>query len=197
MPVDTIWVFVNSREPLRRIEVVGLTSAREFALFLRHDELAYWHAQEKGIGTAKPVQDCPLLLSTAKREVPVIPIQIASIAKKSSEQRNQKRIAADYHVVLQMNNKVFETYTKNVSSGGLLLRDPVPEYFHMHVCNVTIDSGDNLVNLQFKGKVLSSSSSGSRIKFEGEAAQASLEKLLTFIDGIEKKQRSGKVFKIG
>src|ERR1700760_1984435 len=82
---------------------------------------------------------------------------------KGIDRRAHKRFNARLNVTIIKEKKTFSTLTVNISLGGLLLANPVPEDFFGSLCKVHISSADNSLFVSFEAKVLEASVRGSRI----------------------------------
>jgi hypothetical protein len=168
---ESVWKFSNTQNKTQTIKVMGLRSARAFVTVIKTEDLVYWTVQQ-GTGREIFVNKCEALFNKAVTAAPIQSISVVrEVEKKTSgggrERRKHKRITVRLNVLVIKDKEVFKVCSKDISTGGLMLENPVPKEFMDSTVRIIVTSSDLSLNVQFEGIILEASARGSRIMFEG------------------------------
>lgn len=192
------WTFFSSKNTQSKVVCHDLDSSKNLAALLKDTKMSTWLVKESGqspLSCTEFLEKHDQNIIRIAEENTILTFQPKSKAS-SNDQRAQERAALSFKVALIKGKKVFNTYTENVSAGGMLLKNKVPEELLLSNCKIVIDSGDNLLRIEFVAKILSTNSHGTRVKFEGEAVEESLDRLQQYIAN-SKDNPNRKKIKIG
>lgn len=184
---EDLWRFFDCRDETRSLVVKGLNSAKIFYSLLPTNETNMWMVEHESLSGMQAVSECTQLTGKAIEEIPTISLKkeedpIRSSGGSGRERRKHKRVNARLKVIIVSGDDMFSCCSTNVSIGGLLLENPVPAQFQNRECKVLISSSDNVLQVQFKVKILEASVRGSRLMFDGDIDPVNKEKLQTWID---------------
>ncbi len=184
---DSLWRFLDSRDENRVVIVQGLESAKIFSSLIPASEAVMWLVENESLTGMHTLADCPLLTGVVATEIVTIGLikeedHIRTRGGSGRERRQHLRVNARLKVIIMAGDDMFSCCSTNVSMGGLLLENPIPNHFHNREVKVLISSSNNLLQLQFKVKILEASVRGSRLMFDGEMDLLNKSKLQEWID---------------
>lgn len=184
------WYLYNSLTE-SRINALELGAALEILLKVNEDELEYWFAWKKEMSEWVKVEQ----LSEFKKElekikvspppppppppfsgpkIPKLPSRQESQASLHStaakevvfhEKRKHKRYNIELKVIFKKENSIFRTFTKNISLGGVALKNQVPTEFTQGECEVIISSPKWNENIIFSGRIAENLNNSNRVQF--------------------------------
>jgi len=76
------------------------------------------------------------------------------VSSTPEDLRKFPRISGRLKVILISGNRSFRSFSKNMSKGGLLLENKIPDTFHGQDCRVILSSPNQKENLEFKARVI-------------------------------------------
>ncbi len=118
------------------------------------------------VPVASVILDLPAPAAQAEAQVDTV---MASPAQKPKggylTRRRFERYSMRLRVVLFCEDKTFRTFTSDLSEGGMLLVNKVPEAFLRSPCEILIGSPDLKENVQFIGNVIGDASNPFRFAF--------------------------------
>src|SRR5688572_19524140 len=178
---STVWCFSSSTDDRIKIKVLGVDSAIFFLKLLRPEEYATWFIQKDG-GVPEFIANSEMLLCKELPRIPTISdIKIAKGEKKYQEQRKHPRLETKLNVTITRGQSTFTTTTKDISAGGMLMEQNIPEEYLYSVCHFEVVSPDQSLKLEFEARVLQPSVRTARIIFEG-VSHKQLHTLKSWID---------------
>jgi len=184
---ESVWRFIDSRDESRIVLVHGLDSARVFCSLINPAEAVMWIVEHESLSGLQTLADCSALTGIAAPEIVSIGLMreedpIRKSGGSGRERRKHLRVNARLKVIIMAGDDMFSCCSTNVSIGGLLLENPVPTHFLNRDVKVLISSSNNLLQLQFKVKILEASVRGSRLMFDGDIDLLNQSKLQEWID---------------
>lgn len=184
---ESLWRFLDSRDETRIILVQGLESARVFTSLIPSAEAVMWIVEHESLTGVQTLAECSALTGVAATEIVTIGLKkeedpIRTNGGSGRERRKHLRVNARLKVIIMAGDDMFSCCSTNVSIGGLLLENPIPTHFLNRDVKVLISSSNNLLQLQFKVKILEASVRGSRLMFDGDMDLLNQSKLQEWID---------------
>jgi hypothetical protein len=153
------WRFTNSARPSEFIVVHDEVSARNLGRLLEMASAEKWTVSEE------------VYSSTVEADLRP-PVQ----NRGSVERRKQKRFSASFRVIIVSGKSSFRTTSVDISAGGMLLRDKLPEAFLNQKCVAYISSNDSRENLEMVCEIVGEKADLRRISFKS-VEPPSLKKL--------------------
>lgn len=159
-----------------------------------------------------PIQEIPI------QEIPIQPIQAQAIAPPSPppaphapidhsptrivhpiddqagrERRQGERFHVEFRVILICGNRTFRTQTTNISTGGMQVRQRIPENMLNQVCRVYVGSSDLNENVEFQCVVINDPRNANRVKFSNpdSVSQKRLDQWIKAHPSFNKHRKAG------
>ena len=203
---NLIWVFTNEAKPEEKVIVHDANSARMLGQILKNHPNV-WIKKETYDGElpeASPIvlaQPTKTLVTkpgkpsgaarpftrTLAPQVELIkpePHKPEPKAARVEERRTQKRYSVDLRVILICGEKSFRSISKNVSLGGIMLKNSVPEDFIKKRCFVYLSNSDARENIEMICQVVPDPTDINRIQF----AEIDASQLLRLMEWLERNE---------
>ncbi|MEZ4814475.1 MAG: PilZ domain-containing protein [Bdellovibrionota bacterium] len=181
-----VYHFIHVVDKNLKISILGIKSAHCFIQTLNQTELSLWNVSSDESGTTLLAKDWlaqneAVIAVCAHAEAEahelnfgqyeeVAPIKILHEATRSeggeSEKRQHKRLRVRLNVKIINEKKKFEACTRDISLGGLMLENPIPQDFLFQKNKIVVSTTDNSFHFEFEAKILESSTRGTRIMFD-------------------------------
>lgn len=182
------WRFINQSDPGESIVVHDQASAMTLQRILELDGNASWVLQEERV-LGGPKKAEPLKADSPKTEPPkeesivdlVLPeTESASTVPASAsapvappppevprfdDRRSQPRFSTEFRVILVAGSQSFRTASKDVSLGGMKLREKIPHGFLSQKCIAYISHKDMRENIEVICEIVGDPSDPCRVKF--------------------------------
>jgi len=171
----SVWCFSSSSDERVKIKVLGEDSAHFFLAMLSPDEQATWFIQ-KNDQPPEFIAHNSLFTSSPKEKAALQDsIKIIREEKLEAERRKHFRLDCAVSIKFQKNDLNFEVETVNLSAGGALLKQPVPESLPFTYCTVHLKDEKTKLDISFETRVLSANNDRKRVIFHGISFAASRE----------------------
>lgn len=171
----SVWCFSSSSDERVKIKVLGEDSAHFFLAMLSPDEQATWFIQ-KNDQPPEFIAHNTLFTSTPKEKASIQDsIKIIREEKREAERRKHFRLDCTISIQFHKNDINFTTETVNLSAGGALLKQPVPESLPFNYCTVTLKDEKSKLDISFEARILSANNDKKRVIFHGISFAASKE----------------------
>ena len=146
------WYFSNLHRPEEFIVIHDELSARTLSKLLEKNSSEKWVVKENvSTTTARPLGSN---------------IPSNHFHQKGQDRRKQKRFAAAFRVIVVSGKSSFRTTSVDISAGGMLLKDKLPETFLKQKCIAYISSSDSRENLEMICVIVGDSRDLRRISFQ-------------------------------
>ncbi len=197
-----VWHFANLLNQSQKVNVLGLSSARAFASMLSPGEITFWTVKQPELDYDVALHECKILFqkegdtksnkvhfkelaSAAANQVISVVTEVDAVGRAQGgggrERRKHKRVDARLKVMIIRGKEVFSVCTRNISEGGVLLENPIPQAFMNNFCKVHISTTDNSMSVNFEANILEASTRGSRLVFGGQLSEDNLKILRDWI----------------
>ncbi len=108
--------------------------------------------------------------------------QTKRVVAKPIDTRQHDRVEKRLRIMIVADDKIFRTYCKNISLGGILLENDVPAELRDKPCRIIIGSEERLENIELSGVLLGDDDSDStRFRFEEDARPTFIGRLNSWI----------------
>ena len=158
------WVFINKTRQ-KKIVVRDVDSAMQLMQLMQLIERTEKDSWEIQIATApEPPQvilppNAPVLAAPVPLAAPVTEV------KKWDNRRAHDRFDLAYRILIIRGQHSYRSYTDNISLGGMLLKNPVPDKLLGEVCNIYIGHPNRRENIELTARVIGKGEASRRITF--------------------------------
>lgn len=106
------------------------------------------------------------------------------------ERRKYPRFDFKFRVVIISDGRIFRTYTKNISLGGVLINTSIPKDIKSMECKVILGRDDSKENIETEASFVGNSSSTCRLRFNEKNASTFQSKLQAWITQMQKGKKA-------
>ncbi len=171
----SVWCFSSSSDERVKIKVLGEDSAHFFLAMLSPDEQATWFIQ-KNDQPPEFIAHNTLFTSSPKEKAAIQDsIKIIREEKREAERRKHFRLDCKVSIEFKKNDMSFKVETLNLSAGGALLKEAVPESLPFTYCTVHLTDKKTMLDVSFEARILSANNDRKRVIFHGISFVASKE----------------------
>jgi hypothetical protein len=155
------WVFINKSKQ-QKIVVRDVDSAMQLMQLIERTEKDSWEIQ---ISTA-PAPEAPQVAPPAPPVVATAaPVPAPPAAANWENRRVHDRYDLAYRILIIRGQHSYRSYTDNISLGGMLLKNPVPDKLLGEVCNIYIGHPNRRENIELTARVIGKGEASRRIAF--------------------------------
>lgn len=153
------WVFLNKSRQ-QKIVVRDVDSAMQLMQLIERTEKDAWEIQI----LANPTPETPpLVASQNARTEPAAPPPAPAV--RWENRRVHDRFDLAYRILIIRGQHSYRSYTDNISLGGMLLKNSVPDKLLGEVCNIYIGHPNRRENIELTARVIGKGEASRRIAF--------------------------------
>ncbi|MEZ4814090.1 MAG: PilZ domain-containing protein [Bdellovibrionota bacterium] len=187
---SSVWCFSSSTDERVKVKVLGEDSAYFFLALLGDDQRASWFIQ-KDENPPEFIAHSTLFRSTPREQASIQEsIKVVREEKRAAERRLHYRLDCNVEIVISKKDKEFKSHTVNLSAGGVLLQEALPEDYIFSSCNIRLLSGDKSLDLSFEARILNANNDLKRVVFHGVSHLAT-QSIIRWIEEEKRKIPTG------
>ena len=152
------WIFQNKKHA-QRIIVRDIDSAMQLMQLIERTEKDSWEIQI--LAEAEPPQSSAVPPRAPEPQAAAAPSNVARFENR----RNFERYDLAYRILIIRGQVSYRSYTDNISLGGMLLKNTVPDKLLGEVCNIYIGHPNRRENIELTARVIGKGEASRRVAF--------------------------------